>query len=86
MNQELINEFVAEIRNQVTHGLDSGLEAADIAFTLSYVATEIGLQMTDNSSETFPLLFEAMSTAVNIHNDPEFGDSLVAGDVPGSIH
>ena len=86
MSEELMDEFMIEMRGHVATAIESGLEPSAVAFALSYIATDIGLQITENSSLTFPLLFEAMATAVHAHNEVDPEIPTQTQDRHGSIH
>ena len=56
------------IRDLVSERLELNFRPEDISFALAYIATELGLHYTNNSTTVFPVVLRAMAHAVDAHS------------------
>ena len=62
--QQALQEFVDGIQELVQSKLGEGLEHQAIAYAMTYVATAFSMVVAENSIGGFPVMFEAMSSAI----------------------
>lgn len=79
------------IRAQVKRLLDRNASPADVSYALSFVATELGLSLTDDPARVFPVVLKGASQAATSYADHKQGLADAEGALqpapPGvSIH
>lgn len=65
------------VRDFARDQLDADFKPQDLSFALAYIATELGLHFTKNSTSVFPVVLRAMAHAVDARNTDD-DDSLKA--------
>jgi hypothetical protein len=56
-----LDEVVGQIGRMTQHLLEEGVEPSQIAFALTSVAADMGLQLTGDALQVFPVLLDAIS-------------------------
>jgi hypothetical protein len=67
-------ELLGQVRDFVRELLDEEAAPPQITFCLAYVATELGLAMTDNSARVVPVVLDAVAHATRVMTQQEEGD------------
>lgn len=71
MSSESRYELVNQVRSQVRRWLKDGEEPTEVSFALSFVATDLGLNLTENNIVVMPVLLEGVSAAIRCANDED---------------
>ena len=58
-------EVCARTRGLIQELLKNGAQPSDISFVLSFLATELGLAVTEGSVSVVPVVFAGISNAIN---------------------
>ena len=70
-----LKQIMPALRKFVSDQIEENCEPQDLSFALAYVATELGLHFTDNSTTVFPVILRAMSHAVDARHAADGDDS-----------
>ena len=67
MNKEdnPLDQLMPAVRDFVSDQLEENFRPEDVSFALAYIATELGLHCTNNSTTVFPVVLRAMAHAVD---------------------
>lgn len=57
-------EICRKVRSMVRSLINKGAEPSDVSFSLSLIATELGLEITDGSISVFPVVMSGITHAV----------------------
>ena len=78
-------ELLSQVRDFVHELLDEGAAPPQISFCLAYVATELGLAMTDNSPRVVPVVLDAVAHATRVMTQQEDEDEEESSAVDGAL-
>ena len=72
---ELNVELIRDLRSVVKEKMDTGEQPKHISFAMAYVAAELGLYITDNSINVFPVVLDGVAEAARVmHARAKKGD------------
>jgi hypothetical protein len=77
-------ELLSQIRDFVRELLDEDAAPPQITFCLAYVATELGLAMTDNSPRAVPVVLDAVAHATRVMTQQDNEDEEEPSAVDGT--
>lgn len=64
-----LKEIFARVRGQVKRLLERNASPADISYALAFVATELGLSLSDDPARVFPVVLKGASQAATSYAD-----------------
>lgn len=70
-----LKEVFARVRGQVKRLLERNASPADITYALSFVATELGLTLSDDPARVFPVVLKGASHAASNYADQKQGQA-----------
>jgi hypothetical protein len=73
-------QLMPALREFVNDRIGEDFQPQDISFALAYIATELGLHCTNNSTTVFPVVLRAMSHALDAHHSAECEKTKEADD------
>ena len=93
VTDDITTNLIEDVKLVVKDWLKEGRKPSEISYALSYVATDLGLFVTDRDVSVFPVLLSAISEAVSSHDsnddtnelEPE-ADTDAAVPVEATIH
>ena len=76
-------EICRKVRAMVKSLVKKGAEPSDVSYALSFIATELGLEVTEGSISVFPVVMSGITHAVaNAVEEPVDAEEADENDVP----
>ncbi len=83
MSEKNRAKLISQVRDQVNRLLEEGESPCDVSFSLSFVATDLGLHVTESDISVVPVLLDGINAAIRCANDeqPEEEDTAASTEI-----